>query len=207
MNAELLPEEFKKNLAAHVATYEKQTSIEFVPIFIKRASEYFFFRTQIFWIALSLCLVAFRLWHGVHWPIAAEFLTSLAVAGGLFALVSWPPLLARVLPGRQLRTAVEKRAAEIFLREEIFATRARSGLLLVVSYFEKSVYLLADRGLTAKVPVEEWQKLGAKLARDFDRARPGDSFLDALDAVMKDLGQSFPPDPDNPNELSDHLRY
>ena len=128
------------------------------------------------------------------------------VALGFFIISEFPFLLRPLLPAFLRRTALEKKSREIFIREKVFSTRERTGLLIVVSLLERAVYILADQGLLAKVPESEWATLAQKLAADFDHHDPGASFFEALQALTDRLKKDFPPRADNPDELSNKLR-
>ena len=46
---------------------------------------------------------------------------------------------------------VRRRALQAFVEHEVFATRERTGVLLILSLFERRVVVLGDAGINAKV--------------------------------------------------------
>ncbi len=206
MKSHSLPVGFEEKLEAYISGIEKRTSIEFVPVILKRCSDYNFFKSQIFWVLLTFELLIFRLLPVHKVPMAVELLAAVGLGWILSKLVEQDFIFRKLLPKKWQHQAVEKKAAEIFLKEEVFNTKARSGLLIMISVFEESVFLFADKGLLQKIPASQWQTLGVQLAKDFDRARPGTSFFEALDEVMKEAEKHFPPCATNPNEIKNHLR-
>lgn len=201
----LITEQLKERIEARIREYEARSSVEFVPVIVRDSGEYSGFRLQATLLSLIATLMYF---HG--WPTSLgagmESCASFVVASVVYMVSAWSPVLRWLVPASVKRTEVEQGAGHCFLREEIFNTRRRTGLLIYISVFERAVYLMADRGITAVVPVEEWARLGNRLAQDLGRNTPGVTFLEALDEIMVRLQNSFPPDVDNPNELPDGIR-
>ncbi|MEO5668142.1 MAG: hypothetical protein ABIR96_08785 [Bdellovibrionota bacterium] len=200
---EAFTKEFCDTLLAKSQELEKISSIEFVPVVAKRSDSYFDFRVQLALVA-ALCAALGDAAYSSRW-IEAALVASLAFAA-IFALVSIPQILKLVLPAALAREAVIDRADSTFLHEEVFATRARTGVLIFVSLFEKEVFVIGDKGLLPFVKDDYWHTLGRTLAHDFKSKNPGLSFIRALEQLIKDVAPHFPAGADNPNELSDELR-
>jgi putative membrane protein len=197
--------EFKVRLEEQISTLERETSVEFVPVFLESSSDYTGTRCFTAALAAVAALAALRGFE-LNLNQWLESLVLFAVGLPFFFLIHRVPGFARCIPGPFKRKAVETAAREIFIEEEVFATRERSGVLILVSLFEHAVYVLADKGVQAKAAPEAWAQLGTLLADDFDHKQPGASFFQALSALTEKLKGDFPPSPENPNELSDHLR-
>lgn len=199
-----LATEFESQIRARIEAYEKRTSLEFVPVLIPRARSY---ARDLFPYLLSASLAL--AWVGLvlphpewsHYTTLASFI--LFTLG--FVALKIPTCLRRLVSQRAKQIAVATRARELFLEEEIFQTKNRTGVLILVSEFERAVFLLADKGLLAKVPAPRWQELGTLLASNFSEASPGASFIAALDQLVTECEKHFPPD-DSGNELRDHVR-
>jgi uncharacterized membrane protein len=116
---------------------------------------------------------------------------------------SW---LSYILPKKKQLTAVELAAHRQFMKHQVDLTELRQGVLIYVSLYEKSVYLLADRGVTPHVPPKEWADLGATLAKDFNQENPGETFLSALELLAKRVAPQFPPIEGDRDELSNRVR-
>lgn len=117
-----------------------------------------------------------------------------------------PAWLSYLMPKAWSLYHVETSAHLAFLYEEIFATEQRTGIMIYISERERAVYVMADKGVTAKIPVNEFGMLGQKLAKDFSKRTADETFLKALDEIAKRLGEKFPPRPNNTNELSNQIR-
>lgn len=197
--------EFQSKIKERIQEIEKKTSVEFVPVIVSECSEYLFFRLMIcFQMTAIAVLLLWRYGEGAHFWLGAFVAVGVAVL--TFLLVSWRPLLTRILPQRLKHAETEDAAYRVFLKEEIFLTKERTGVLIFISELEKSVFLLADKGLREKVPDREWKELGEILARDFKKKSAGQTFLEALNSLATRLAPHFPPREVNLNELPDELR-
>lgn len=202
----MVTDEFKERIEARIRDFEQRTCVEFVPVIVRSSGDYSGIKAFAALMVFGLALCIFPYVPTPDWAQDMNVLAALLLSAVAFLLLSWPPLLHLVASQKHLRAEVERGASLSFLREEVFNTRRRSGLLIYISIFEKSVFILADKGITAVVRPKEWAELGARLAKDLSRDNPGVTFLEALDEVVAKLSDKFPPDPDNLNELPDRLR-
>jgi uncharacterized membrane protein len=113
------------------------------------------------------------------------------VEGGL------PPL--RVLAGQSAR----ERAAELFGQLRVWDTEHNSGVLIYLLMADRSVEILADRGVAAKVPDGQWKDICAAMEQRFARGEYEQGAVEGLQAVSDLLAAHFPADAGNPNELPD----
>jgi uncharacterized membrane protein len=95
-------------------------------------------------------------------------------------------------------------AQSLFLRRELFKTRARNGILILVCKFERKVEILSDVGLYGRVAGEDWDRVIAAMAPLLRDGR----FADALHAGLALIGQvlaakGFVGSPGGANELPD----
>lgn len=126
---------------------------------------------------------------------------------GRLAVALCPPL-RRALAGREvLDREVRQRAAEEFLEQEVFRTRDRSGILILLSAFEREVVVVADRGIREAVPAGEWDALARAIAGGVGAGRPADALLAAI-ARCGDLlrERRVAARAEDRNELPDGLR-
>jgi len=200
-----ISEEISKLIEAKVSQCEALSSIEYVPVIVDRSAHYRFFRIILaagcFLIAQMLCYSLFPTWK--LWLFTV---VPLALAGGVYSLLSVDQLLAALLPQRFMQEEVEEMARVKFLQHEVFATEKRNGILILISKLERAVFVFADKGFDGKIASDYWIEVGTRLAQDFDAKFPGDSFLNALQELSVRLSNNFPPEARNPNELPDHLR-
>lgn len=205
VNMKKLTNQFKNQIEAKIVELEKLTSVEFVPAYKERSSDYRSWKllSGLFVFSLVLSISVYR-----DWPASGELKIFMSFLAGVLvaALLCWDLALRILLPRAVKLREVEDAAQRIFLTEEIFETKDRTGVLIFISEFEKAVYILADKGLLKKVPAQEWQALGVTLANDFSKQSAGDTFFQSLDVLSKRLSPEFPPSLENLNELKNQIR-
>jgi putative membrane protein len=99
---------------------------------------------------------------------------------------------------------VRRRAEALFLQHELFKTRERNGVLILVSCFERRVEILADIGLHQRVSEPEWRPVIAHMTPLLRERRFADALLAGL-AATEDLllAKGLKPLPGADNELPD----
>ena len=68
-----------------------------------------------------------------------------------------PPFARLFLAAHRRDLEVRQHAQSLFLTRELFATRARTGVLILVSLFERRIEILPDTGLHARVSEADWR--------------------------------------------------
>jgi uncharacterized membrane protein len=203
-----LTDEFEKKLKSQIESIESKSPIEIVPAIIEKASDY---TSWSIILGLILAYVPSRMIaHGL--PIWSSYVLLLdaliwLVLGFFIAFVLRKlGLYTYLAPKSLLQMKAVEKAESIFLREGIFETKKRIGILIAVFQAEKSVIVLADKGFNDLVAKDYWARLGATLAKDFNCNKPGDEFFEALKEIEHNVAPKFKLDGENPNELSDDLR-
>jgi putative membrane protein len=127
-------------------------------------------------------------------------------AGAVCALLTvFSTPFARLLLRRQ-RAEIEVRqyAESLFLRRGLSATRQRSGVLLVVSLFERRIEIVADSGFAGRMTDADWGGVIAQMAPHLRNRRPFEALRDALTTVETLLAaRGFRGEAGGPNELPD----
>jgi putative membrane protein len=101
---------------------------------------------------------------------------------------------------------VEQRAELAFLEHGVFATRDRTGVLILVSTLEHRVALLGDEGIHKKLQDSGWQRHVGELAKAIKDGRAAQGVCDTLRAIGEVLIAEFPPRHDDTDELSNAVR-
>jgi putative membrane protein len=199
---------------AEVARVEARTGVQIVAVVVQRSSHY----PQIPWkaFALGAALAGFALaaaeFLRPDWPWGhAALVAAVAIlgAGACAALASvLVPSFARVFLRRQRRDFEVRRCAEVlFHRHQVHATRRRTGVLLLVSLFERRIEVIADRGFADRVTPADWQEI---IGRMTPLVAPGGAAmalregLRAIEAMLAQKG--YAGDPRGDNELPDRPR-
>lgn len=114
-----------------------------------------------------------------------------------------PGLKRRFISRHEIDVEVEEAAITAFFRHGLYRTRDANGVLLFISVFERKVWLLADKGIHAKVPQAEWDALVAQVSGGIGRGERSRAICDAVEAIAGLLQAHFPIKPDDTNELRD----
>jgi len=107
-------------------------------------------------------------------------------------------------PGH-VRTIARQRALTQFGKLRVWDTEHNNGVLIYLLLAERSIDLVADRGLNAFVTPSEWQALVERLSEALREGRFEDGLSTAIAEVSALLEVHFPlaPDQVRPNELPD----
>jgi putative membrane protein len=194
-----------------IARVEARTGVQIVTAIVGKADSY----PELPWTAFALGASLGALgavaadvlrpdWVSAH--IALITALTIMAAGGASALaaVFVPPYARLFLREARCDVEVHHYAESLFLRRELFKTRDRNGILLLVCRFERKVEILADLGFHGRMGEAEWDRVIAAMAPLLFRAR----FVEALQAGLALLEQllstkGFSGVPGGMNELPD----
>jgi uncharacterized membrane protein len=101
--------------------------------------------------------------------------------------------------------APRERAIAMFGKLRVWDTENNNGVLIYLLLVERAIEVVADRGLTSRVPAAEWQRIVEGMRDSFRSGRYEQGLQQAVDAVSGLLVQHFPvrDAQPNPNELPD----
>lgn len=147
-----------------IAGLEAQTGVQLVTAVIGKADSYVELPWKAFALGTAFAALALVVadalsprWTGAD--TALIFAVAILGAGAVSALLAVAaPAYARLFL-RATRRDLEVRhyAQAFFLRRELFATRGRNGILLLVALFERKVEILPDVGLHARFDRTDWR--------------------------------------------------
>jgi putative membrane protein len=110
-----------------------------------------------------------------------DTVTILSAGAASALLAIFVPAYARLfLRSTRRDFEVRRHAQSLFLRHEMFGTRERNAVLILVSCFERRVEILADVGLHQRVSEPEWRPVIARMTP----LLRGRRFADALQAGL-----------------------
>ena len=116
-------------------------------------------------------------------------------------------MVEAALPTRDLlRDATPReRAVAMFGELRVWDTAHNNGVLIYLLLAERAIEIVADRGVTARVPDSEWERVVAGMRSEFQAGRYEQGLAQAIDAVTAHLVQHFAlaPGQANPDELPD----
>jgi putative membrane protein len=194
---------------------ESRTSGEIVPVVVQRSGTY----PSVPWKAAMIGILPGLLLHewlvlsGAGWgpdPWLQQLLPLTILAGALLGvgLVRWIPAVERMfISEREMVEMVHVRARQAFLDNEVFLTRERTGILLLVSLFEHRVEVLGDSGITDRVAEDAWGDVVADIITGIKRGEATQGVVAAIGRcgrLLESAGVARRADDDN--ELDDSLR-
>jgi len=126
---------------------------------------------------------------------------------GFFIPVVFPSTIRFYLNGDVLHQRVMHNAETVFLEEEVFKTRDRTGVLIYVSELEHEVVVLADAGINAKVTPKDWEQVTGHVIEGIKSKKVDEGLVNAISACKELLlDNGFTVRNDDENELGDELR-
>ena len=102
---------------------------------------------------------------------------------------------------REIDDEVEEAAVTQFFDQGLYRTRDQTGVLVLISVFERRVWILADRGINAKVAKGQWDKIVKIITDGIRQKRPADAICKAVEKIGDLLKTHFPIKPDDTDEL------
>ena len=173
-----------------IAAVEARTGVQVLAAVVPQSDSYVELPWKAF--ALGASLAAFGVAVADAWlepwvtsPTALLHAVVILGSGAACALLAiFVPSFARLFLRETRRHATVKEHAEsLFLRREMFATRRRTAVLILISQFERRVEILPDTGLHGRVGEAEWRQVIDTMAPHLRDARP----VHALEAGIADV--------------------
>lgn len=198
---EFFTDEEKARIEAAVATVEKKTSGEIVPMLVDASYEYHH-AEQIGGGTLGLAtglLISWAFGHESIWWFLAAFIPAYIIFQQL--IHRWPDLKRRLIHANELEAEVREKALVSFLEQGLHETRDRTGILILISLFERRVQVLADSGINAKVAENTWDEVVTIITAGL---RADDACAAVCRAIVRCgelLEEHFPIKSDDTNEL------
>lgn len=204
-----------ERIKAAVREAESKISGEIVPVFVEKSGFYSLanYRAALLGASIVFFLIVMsdRYMPSMSIydrdPLLIFVLVTLGgFVCGLLANFS-NPVKRAMLGAQHLDQATKQRAENAFLQEEVFNTRQRTGIMIFVSFFEREVIVMADKGISKVVDQKVWDNLVRGI---IESVRNG-KIVDGMEVAIKKCGEillekGFVIDPDDVNELSDDLR-
>lgn len=208
----ILSDKQRKRLDERVAEAERRAKAQIVTAVIERSDSYVEIPWEAFAAGASIAglgAFVFSLLYGSFSSHAATLITvsAMLAAGGAMALLAvFVPWFARLfLSSHRAETEVLQYAQSLFLTREIFATKERTGVLLLVSLFERRVVLLPDMGLNDRLAGDAAGEIIARMTALLARGDIADAMEEGLERLALALmaTASGGPEDDGGNELPD----
>jgi putative membrane protein len=201
----------KKVLNKRIEEAEKKTKVQIVLATVRRSDSY----AEIPWLAFSLgaslvgllvllSIIISPLW--ISKPAILISVVAILATGSFFALLTifMEGFAKLFLLASRAETEIRQFGKSLFLDRELFATSERTGVLVLVSQFERRVLILPDKGLTDRLNHERLSYIISKMTTPLANRQLRGAMETGLDKLVEAI---LPPEPDWPekNELSNKI--
>jgi putative membrane protein len=181
----------KEKIRAAVEKAEKETSGEVVPVILSKSD---FYPAAHFRCALMMSILITT----IIYYLPREFdpiyyiwgQTAGLIIGYIFAYNS--KLKHFFTTGSEMKEEVRQKAIEVFHEHNIHSTKARNGILIMITLLERKVEVIADIGINDKVEKKEWDSLVKGMISNIKNQKLVDGMCEAIDSCGKDLAKYFP---------------
>lgn len=194
-------EDEKTLIEAAVQAVEKQTSGEIVPMLISESYDYpraEILGAGLFSLALGLTL-SWAFGNSSVWVFLPVFV--LAYFPFKCLIRALPALKRRLIHPDEITAEVEEKALTSFLEQGLHHTRDATGILILISIFERRVQVLADRGINDKVPPHSWDEIVSIVTRGIHEENACEALCRAIERCGELLVEHFPVRSDDTDEL------
>lgn len=202
-----LNKEERQRIRAAVSEAEKNTSGEIVPMIVP--ASYHYPMADVLGgasLALPVAILLTYFLGSMLWVGPTNMWVFMGIFGIAFIVLHrvvqrvWP--LKRVfISDREIDEEVQEAALISFFKEELYRTRDETGILVFVSVFEHRVWVLADRGINAKVDQGQWDGIVAHIVAGIKSGQQADAICEAVKEMGGILAEHFPVREDDVNEL------
>lgn len=212
----MLNDEERGRLNQHIADAEKHTGAQIVLAVVDRCDVYAEIPWKAFALGASLAGLLILIMN-ILWPLTSPtqaalpaIVMMLAAGAGLALLAAFVPDFARLfLLTHRAEVETRQHAESLFLSRQLFTTRERKAVLLLVSLFERRIVVLPDVGLCQKLNYDAIEKIikpmrpclvagqsaralaaGLEKLEDLlaDNVRSGSSDIELLNDIIEEKG-------------------
>jgi putative membrane protein len=113
------------------------------------------------------------------------------------------PLKALFISRERKADAVRRRAISAFYDHGLYKTRKNTGVLFLISWLERKVWVLADKGIHEKIGQESLDQVATLVSQGVREGRPCEALCEAIRKMGEVLSEHFPMTPGDANELPD----
>lgn len=194
---EILSDYDHGRLDKRIAEVEKLTNAQIVLAVIKRSDSYAELPWKAFALGASIAgllifIIDLTISYWISHVVMLIAVAAMLSAGAFFAILSvFVSSFSRLfLSAYRAETEVRQYAESLFLNKELFATTKRTGILILVSLFEKQIIILPDKGLNAGLNKDDMQKIISKMTMPLKQNDITRAMEVGLEQLSEALGKS-----------------
>ncbi len=206
-----LSEKEQSQINTAVQAAEKKTSGEIVCM-VQSASYHYPMANVIgataLALPLSLMLTPFLggwFWLGTQnmWVFLSCFILLFSLFYIIIRQTTW---LKRIFISRKdIDEEVEEAAVTNFFQHGLYHTQDATGVLVFISVFEQKVWVLADRGIDAKMAPGVWDDIVSTITQGIKAGQACIAVCQAVETIGQMLSEHFPVRSDDQNELENFI--
>lgn len=201
----VLSESDRRALRERIADAERKTTGEIAVVVLERSDDH----PQAAWLATLACVLAAAVLIAGTTSAAhpSYVLVLLFAAGGVGWLLSHalPDFRRSFVSDARAEEMAEEQALQEFANLGMHRTEGRTGVLILVSLFERAVIVLGDDGIHAKVGAEHWLRTDAAIIAGIRERSLAAGLHAGIESVAAVLAEKCPRAEVDTNELPDHL--
>ncbi|MGE4195241.1 MAG: TPM domain-containing protein [Pseudodesulfovibrio sp.] len=149
--------------------------------------------------SLTALLLTLTLGRDDMWVFLGLFLALYLCFSRLFD--AFPALKRPFIAKREMAEEVEEAAFTAFYRHGLHETRDQTGIIIYVSIYERSVQVLADKGINDLVDPKVWNEVVSLVTYGIRNNKPGEGLCSGVRRCGEILAEQFPIKPDDTDEL------
>ncbi|MBI2841073.1 MAG: hypothetical protein HYX75_22365 [Acidobacteria bacterium] len=186
-----LPTEDLARVNEAIATAERGTAGEIVPVIVGQSSDYK--ETTYLGGIIGGIMVYFLAAYTTNVELPSRVLLTLATGYICGALLSQIPAVKRLLIGRRFADEeVWRRAALAFQLNQVHHTSARTGIVVLLSLLERTVVVYADQAVASRLEQTTWNGVRDLIVDGIQHGRPADGLIAGISRCGEILSEHFP---------------
>lgn len=198
---------------------ESKTAGEIATAFIKESDNYAVYELMFSIICGFVYFVVMMFFSGgiegiiknMFWDYSTDHLlifyglSTFLVIFIFYWLANIPFIDRWIVPKSVRQRKVNERAVRQFMESGVYDTRDRTGILIFISGLEHRVELLADKGISEKIPQEKWDSIVGHIIDGIKSGALVKHLTESISRCGELLAEFYPIQPDDVNELKDDI--
>lgn len=116
---------------------------------------------------------------------------------------TFPRVKRCFLFGSEMDEEVQNAAFAAFFTERLYKTKDANGILIFISLLEHRAWVIADSGISERIPQEQWQDAVAVITNGIREHKQCQALCEAIGMIGDVLENEFPLQDGDMNELHD----
>jgi len=190
-----------------IASVEKSSSVEIVPVIVKRSSTVSHVPVNLFLLLICLGLLFGDYFYILPWVNSGLIYLGLGILSLILSmgLSRFDRVSMLFTPEADRNLQVLQRAELEFYRNKLGQTRDKTGVLVFISVAERRVQVLADETVSKRLPEDTWDKFVEIILQHKKQGLLAKGIAEAILWSGDLMKKEFPIQPQDVNELPNKL--